>query len=51
MAISINGGTINTSGGGVLVATNNGNNFLYDATLNGVIQQSPEELSGWVAVG
>lgn len=35
--ISITGGTINTSGGGDLVASNNSNNFLNDATLNGVI--------------
>ena len=34
---SISGGTINTTGTGALVATNNGNNFLAGVTLNGLL--------------
>src|SRR5262249_28698219 len=33
--VTVTGGTINTTGTGVYIATNNGNNFLSGATLNG----------------
>ncbi|MBI3344269.1 MAG: choice-of-anchor D domain-containing protein [Gammaproteobacteria bacterium] len=35
--VTITGGTINTTGGGVLAPTNNGNNFLNGVTVNGTI--------------
>ncbi|MFZ1100411.1 MAG: hypothetical protein WAN26_13530, partial [Steroidobacteraceae bacterium] len=37
VGVSLNGGTINTSGGGVLQANTSGNNFLNGVTLNGTL--------------
>ncbi|MFZ1906205.1 MAG: hypothetical protein WAU56_12545, partial [Steroidobacteraceae bacterium] len=37
LGVSLNGGTINTSGGGVLQANTSGNNYLNGVTLNGTI--------------
>ena len=38
--VTVTGGTINTSGGGVFVPANNGNNFLSGVTLNGTIDMA-----------